>query len=254
VTITYLLFCSLALGQGPGRDSLLAEGARLAAMEPGAALVRFEAILAADSSDLVANWRAATALNDLAEPLGDRASQTRHDSLLAGAERYGRRAVRLAPENARALFVLGLVLGNRALDAGLKERVRLAGEIRELALRAIAADSLLDAAHHLLGRWNYEVMRLSGLQRFIARNLLGGAVLREASWPKAETELLRAVALDSTRIYHRLDLARVYLARRNPAAAEAQLRAITSLPSRFAADTIYRRQAAELLETVGGKR
>jgi len=73
-------------------------------------------------------------------------------------------------------------------------------------------------------------------------------VLSEASWPEAERELVRAVELDSTRIYHRLDLARVYLARRNPAAAAIQLRAIAALPVRVAADTMYWREAAELLK------
>jgi tetratricopeptide (TPR) repeat protein len=250
--ITYALGVILAAIQLPDRDSLLAEGVRLAALQPAEALVRFEAILGLDSTDVPANWRAAVALNDMAQPLNGAALAARRDSLLARAQQDARRAVRLAPTDARALFALGLVLGNTALTRGLKDRVRMAVEIRDLALRALAADSLLDGAHHLLGRWNYEVMRLSGFQRFIARTLLGGGVLGEASWPEAEQELQRAVALDSTRIYHRLDLARVQLARKDWAAAQAQLRAIAALPMRVAADTTYRRQAVELLKTVTG--
>jgi len=123
-------------------------------------------------------------------------------------------------------------------------------EIRALALRSLAADSLLDGAHHLLGRWNYEVMKLSGFQRFIARTILGGGVMGEASWDEARHELERAVALDSTRIYHRFDLARVYLARREVPAARAQLRRIGELPVREAADTTLRREAAELLRSL----
>ena len=213
-------------------------------MEPGAALVRFETVLARDSVDLEANWRAAIALTDLAEPLGAR---SRKDSLLLQAERYARRAVRLAPENARTQFTLGLVLGNRALTRGLKDRVRNAVEIHQLARQAIAADSSLDGAHHLLGRWNYEVMRLSGFERFVARHLLGGGTLSQASWEEAQRELERAVELDPTRLYHRLDLARVHLARRNREAADSLLRSIRELPDRVAADSMYRRQAGELL-------
>lgn len=250
--ITYAIGVLLAAFQAPSRDSLFAEGIRLAGMHPAAALQCFERVLALDSADVAANWRAAIALSDVAAPLGTAASAGRRDSLLTRAQQDARRAVRLAPANASALFSLGLVLGNTALTKGLKDRVRLAVEIRDLALRAIAADSALDGPHHLLGRWNYEVMQLSGLQRFVARTLLGGRVLGEASWQEARAQLERAVALDSSRIYHRLDLARVYLSRHETAAARSQLFRIRELPDRVAADTAYRREAQELLRAIGG--
>jgi tetratricopeptide (TPR) repeat protein len=244
---TYLLAAVLASLQSAPRDSLLAQGIRLAPMQPVLALARFEAVLAADSADVAANWRAAVALNDLAQPLRTSTDRARRDSLYARAERCARRAVRLAPGSASSLFSLGLVLGNVALTRGIKERVRLAKEIRDLALRALAADSSHDGAHHLLGRWHYEVMKLSGVERFVAKSFLGGAVFGQASWSEARRELERAVALDSTRIFHRLDLARVEAERNDPAAALAQLRRVAELPDRFAADTIYRREAGELL-------
>src|SRR5207247_1485330 len=78
---------------------------------------------------------------DMAQPLRAPALRARRDSLYSRAERDARRAVRLAPNAAPALFSLGLVLGNRALTRGIKERIRMAGEIRGLALRALAADS-----------------------------------------------------------------------------------------------------------------
>ena len=151
-------------------------------------------------------------------------------------------ALLLAP----ALFSLGLVLGNRALTRGIKERIRMATEIRSLALRALAADSNHDGAHHLLGRWNYEVLTLSGVERFVAKHFLGGSVFREASWDEGRRHLERAVALDPVRIFHRLDLARLYVARDQPAAARTQLDRIRELTDRFAADTMYRREAVEL--------
>ena len=245
--ITYVIGALVAFAQGPSRDSLLADGIRLAALQPAAALLRFARILAVDSTDVEANWRVAIARSDLAEQLVSSTDRLRRDSLLGSAQREAGRAVRLDPANARALFALGLVLANTALTRGLKARVRLAVEIRDLALRALAADATLDGAHHLLGRWNYEVMKLSGFERFIARNLLGAGGLGEASWAEARRHLERAVALDSTRIYHRLDLARIYLARKELPAARAQLRRIGELPIRVAADSTLRREASELL-------
>lgn len=248
--VTYVASAILAVAQAPARDSLLAEGIRLSAMRPAEAVPRFGAILERDSTDVEANWRAATALNDVAGQLTTDAARARRDSLLARAQQYARRAVRLDPDNTRALFVLGLVLGNTALTRGIKERVKLAVEIRDLALRSLAADSLNDGAHHLLGRWNYEVMKLSGFERLVARTFLGGGVMREASWDEARRELTRAVALDSTRIYHRLDLARVQLATHQQSDAAVQLRVIARTPIRFAADTSYRREAQALLDRI----
>jgi tetratricopeptide (TPR) repeat protein len=245
--ITYAFAALLASLQSSPRDSLLAEGIRLAPMQPAEALARFEAVLARDSADVAANWRAAIALNDMAQPLRTPADRSRRDSLYARAEQYARRAVRLDSANARCLFSLGLVLGNAALTRGVKQRVRMATEIRGLALKALAADSTHDGAHHLLGRWNYEVLTLSGFERFFAKSFLGGAVFKEASWAEAERELERAVALDSNRIFHRLDLARVYVARKELPEARSQLERIAGLPIRFAADTTYRREAGELL-------
>ena len=245
--VTYVFATILAVQQAPARDSLLARGIRLAALEPARALVCFEAILAGDSSDVEAGWRAAIARADLAEAFPGPRNQARRDSLLDQAQLSARRAVRLAPADPNALFTLGMVLGWTALERSGKERVRLSAEIRELALRALAADSTHDGAHHLLGRWHYEVRRLSGFQRFIARTFLGGGVLGQASWAAAQRHLERAAALDSTRIYHRLDLAQVLMARKQPAAARAELERLLALPVRVAADSSYRRQAQELL-------
>jgi len=216
-------------------------------MQPAAALVRFETILAQDSLNTEANWRAAIALNDLSLPLTGKPDRARRDSLLARGQEHARRAVRVAPNNASALFALGLLLGNTALTRGTKEKVRMATEIHSLALRAIAADSNHDGALHLLGRWNYEVMSLSGFQRFVAKSILGGGVFAQASWEEARRDLERAVTIDPQRIYHHLDLARVLAARNETAAARTELRRIAGLPNRVAADSTYRREAVELL-------
>jgi tetratricopeptide (TPR) repeat protein len=231
----------------------MAEAIRLAPMSPAAALVGFEAVLTLDSLDVEANWRAAIARSDMAQPLRQKPDRPRRDSLLARAQQDARRAVRLSPNNASALFTLGLVLGNTALTRGTKEKVRMATEIRSLGLRAVAADSTHDGAQHLLGRWNYEVLSLSGIQRFLAKNILGGGVFGEASWEEARHRMERAVALDPDRIYHRLDLARVLAARRETAAARAELTRITTLPTRVAADSTYRRESVEMLAKLGNR-
>jgi len=139
------------------------------------------------------------------------------------------------------------VLGNTALTKGIRDKVRMSNEIRSLALRAVAADSTHDGAQHLLGRWHYEVMRLSGIERFIAKSFLGGEEFGRASWSEAQRRLERAVALAPERIYHRLVLARILAARKDESGAAAELRRIGALRDKVAADSTYRREAGEML-------
>jgi hypothetical protein len=56
----------------------------------------------------------------------------------------------------------------------------------------------------------------------------------------------KAVRLDSTRIHHRLELARIYADQNRREDAEDQLHAVESLPAREATDSILKFQAVEL--------
>jgi hypothetical protein len=228
------------------RDSLLAEAIGLSAFEPAEAARRFEALTRRDSLDGEAHWRAAIAWSESASALTDMPDRPRRDSLNARAEVHARLALSLDSAGAWPAFALGLVLGKTALTKGIKARVRMAIEVRELAMRAVAADSTHDGAHHLLGRWHAEVRRLSAFERLIATTILGGGVFGQASWKSARAHLERAVVLDSTRIFHRLDLAAVCMDLEDYACAAAELRQVAELPERVAMDTTYKREGARL--------
>ena len=93
-------------------------------------------------------------------------------------------------------------------------------------------------------------MRVSGVGRFMARNMLGAKVMGQASWDEAVRHLERAAVVDSTRIYHRLDLARVYVDRKRYLDARRQLLAAARLPDRVRRDPQYRAEAAALLTEI----
>ncbi|HET7599409.1 MAG TPA: tetratricopeptide repeat protein [Gemmatimonadales bacterium] len=238
----------------PARPSPLAEGiAAFAAREPAAALRHFEEALAADSTSYEANWRAALALITLGAQTPDSIRSPGRDSLYAQAERYARRAVRADSNDAEGEFVLANALGRTALTKSTDERIKLAGEVRRAALRAIALDPAHDGAYHVLGRWNAEIMRLSGLSRFFARNLLGAHVFGQASWEGAISNMRRAVELDPKRIVHRLDLARIYVDRKRWDEARAQLDTLEELPVHDFLDPQYKEAGAALLKRIAGK-
>jgi tetratricopeptide (TPR) repeat protein len=210
------------------------------------AVQHFQAALEQDSTSYEANWRAALTLLDLGEQLPGARKNPARDSLYADAERHATRAVAADSGGAEGHFALAAAVGRASLGLGQKARIRRAAVIRREALRTIELDPLHDGAYHILGRWNAEIMRISGLSRFFAKNFLGAGIFGQASWKRAVANMEKAVELDSGRIYHRLELARIYADRKRTADANTQLHAVELLPVREVMDTVYKREAGEL--------
>jgi hypothetical protein len=138
-------------------------------------------------------------------------------------------------------------VGRASLTMGKKARIRRASEIRSEALRTIALNPRHDGAYHILGRWNAEIMRISGLSRFFAKSFLGAGIFNQASWAKAIFNMEKAVELDPGRIYHHLELAEIYAERKRVADAKPQLGLVESLPNREVMDSAYKVEGATLL-------
>jgi regulator of microtubule dynamics protein 3 len=216
-------------------------------------LAHYEAALALDSTDYAANWRAAFALLDEGELIPDSLPSAERDTVFGRAEVLARRAVAADSLGPEGHFAVAATVGRAALTMGKKERIRRAKIVREEALRALALDPTHDGAYHVLGRWNAEIMRLSGLSRFFAKRFLGAGIFGEASWAEAIANLQKAVELDPQRIYHRLELARVYADRKRYQEAIDQLGRISSLPDRELLDPLYRERAVELQRRIAGR-
>jgi regulator of microtubule dynamics protein 3 len=213
------------------------------AHDPRTALQHYQAALEQDSSNYEANWRGAMTLLILGEQLQGSKNPER-DSLYAQAERYSRRAVAANPSGADGHFALAASVGRESLNMGKKDRIRRAALIRSEALRTLALNPKHDGAYHILGRWNAEIMRLSGFSRFFAKSFLGAGVFKEASWSKAIYNMEKAVQLDPGRIYHHLELAEIYADRERYKDATVQLHVVDSLPAREVMDSIYKRHGA----------
>lgn len=217
------------------------------------ALKHFEEALAMDSLNYEANWRGSDCLVDIGKETPDSIRSPERDAMYAKAEVWGRRAVRVNPDGADGHFVLAQAIGRASLTMGKRDRVRRAAEIRSEALRAIELDPRHDGAYHVLGRWNAEIMRLSGIQRFFAKSFLGGAVFNQASWANAFEYMQKAVALRPDYIYHHLDLAEMYIDNDRYDDARAQLQQVESLPVSDNADPHYKTDATRLLAEIRDK-
>lgn len=223
------------------------------APDPARALAEAKTILAADPNHYGALWRAARSQVDVAKRIRGEHEYTRkvRDSVFAEAERFARRAVAADSLDAEGHFMVSLALGELSRTRGGKERVNFAREIYDAAARALALDPGHDGAHHVLGAWHAEIKRLSGVTRFFAKALLGAGFMDRAAWDSAAVHLERAVALDSTYIHHRLELAEIYVDMDRWADAAPPLQAIPSLPTRDVLDDEHRAKAAALLARVG---
>jgi tetratricopeptide (TPR) repeat protein len=229
-------------------DSLVAEAdGAYAALDVAKSLEQYEAAIAADSSHYEALWKASRSAVDLAEYEPD---GKKKQALFEKGERLARLAVKVRPDDAEGYFSLARALGRVALNKGPRDRIKYGTEVRASALRALELNPDHPGALHVLGRWNAEVMRLSGFTRFLAKNLLGGKVLGEASWENARKNMERAVAVDPDRLVHHLGLAEIYIDLDEKELAREQLSIVLNGPQRDYNDKHYKQEAAALLEKI----
>lgn len=210
------------------------------------ALAHYESALAIDSLNAGALGKASRTAIDLGEAMTDKAQQK---EIFLKGERYARLAVRADSSSAEHWFHLARALGRTALSVGVRDRVRYAVEIRRCALNALALNADHPGALHVLGMWNAEVKRLSGVELFFARRFLGGNVLGQANWKDALSNMERAVAVDPDRIAHKLDLAGIYADTGEKEKARTLYEAVVSATQRVDFnDPLYKKQAEERLK------
>lgn len=237
------------LGEAPGYAALLAAGDSAFARGRHTVAYTAYAMAARDSASYEALWKAGRASVDVGQGVDD--EDAAHVWYGRGAT-YGKRAVEAKGDAPEGHFVVSEAQGLVALDAGVRERVSMAKEIRAEALATLAADSAYAGGWHVLGRWNEGIMDLSGPARFFAKTFLGGQVFGEASWEKAEKDLARAVELEPDRIVHRLELARVYEKTDRPEEARRELEKTLRLAPRDEQDCDYLTEARQMLSDLTG--
>jgi tetratricopeptide (TPR) repeat protein len=214
-----------------------------AAMNGVNALKHYEAALSVDSMYFDALIKASGESVELGRYNPNEAERT---ALYKRAEQYARRAVAVRPNDADAHFALARAIGRNALTMGTRDRVKFAGVVHDEAMAALKIDPRHAGANHVMGLWNAEVMRLNGISRFMAKNLLGGKVFGEASWDNAIKYMETAVANEPNLISHHLDLAEIYVDRDMKDKAREQLDWIAKAPATELNDKKYKELALEM--------
>lgn len=92
--------------------------------------------------------------------------------------------------------------GRLALFSDNKTKVRLAKEAQEAARTALQLEPGNDLAHHLMGRWHFEMAQINFVVRQLIR-FVYGAALAPGTFEDALSEFRTAVQLNPTGLIHR---------------------------------------------------
>jgi tetratricopeptide (TPR) repeat protein len=135
----------------------------------------------------------------------------------------------LNPQSAENVLSLAICHGTLGVYSDTRTKIRYSRLVKEEAEQSLALDPDYDWAHHVLGRWHYEVASLGTATRLVVGLVYGG--LPDASVDQAIIHLERAVTLAPENAPHHLELGFAYLAAGRTADARAAFERGLALPS-----------------------
>ena len=158
---------------------------------------------------------------------------------------YSERAVALEPRNAENVLSLAVCHGKLGVYSDTRTKIKYSRLVKEEAERALALDPNYAWAHHVLGRWHYEVATLGTATRLVVRLIYGG--LPDASTAEAVKQISRAIELEPGELAHQLELGFALAADGQKEKARVQFEKSLALPSRQKYDEDAKQRAREAL-------
>lgn len=181
--------------------------------------------------------------SDLSFDTKDSAEKQR---LCTEALSFAKRSVALEPQNAVNVLSLAICYGKLAALSDTRTKIEYSRLVKSSAEQALALDPDYDYAHHVLGRWHYEVATLGAATRLIVRLVYGS--LPDASTAEAVRLLQRAAELAPHLPAHRVELGFALLANRQRDAAKFAFEQALTMPQREKYDEEARQRARSTLE------
>jgi hypothetical protein len=155
--------------------------------------------------------------------------------------------VAVGPDDIELQYTMAAVIGARAeIERGLGQ-IEAAKEAHARARTVLAMDPGHPGAQHILGRLNFEVLRMSRVKRFLATRVLGGGELAAANWGEARRMLEAGAVGDPCSPDHNYHLARLYAEVGDVHLARERLAVILRSTPSSARDSVVTARAVELL-------
>lgn len=237
------LFGLAAMLRAADADSLVREA--LAAeirLDSRVALRLYEQADAARPNDAFILQKIARQYSDLVVEQPDAETKKHYAQTAFG---YAQRAVALKPDDAVNVLSLAVCHGKLAVYSDTKTKIRYSRLVKEEAERALSLDPNYAWAHHLLGRWHYEVADLGATSKLFVRLLYGG--LPKASLDEGVRHLRRATELEPDELNHWLELGFAHAAAGQTDAARAEWTRGLAMPSRGKHDESAKQRARAAL-------
>jgi tetratricopeptide (TPR) repeat protein len=131
-----------------------------------------------------------------------------------------------------------------------KKIVAYARDMKLYADKALAINANHAKANYMLGKWNYEMTRLSGIKKALVKMVYGGGGMAEASYEEAIKYLEKCKAAEPYFVANYMDLAKAYKENRQPAPAIEVLNRLVKLPTRISDDVALKAEGTALLASM----
>lgn len=155
------------------------------------------------------NVAALTGASEVSSREGSRAGDKEEKSrIFAEAKSYAEQALKVAPENADANYVMAVAISRIAQTAGAKEKVAASKEVKRYAELAIKFNPKYAKAYYVLGKWNYDVANMNTLEKAAAKMLFGG--MPEATLQEAIVNFEKCRKMDPSFLPNYPELAKAY--------------------------------------------
>ncbi len=162
---------------------------------------------------------------------------------------YARRVATLAPNDAEAQLSPAISYGKMLPYMGSGEQADASPRIKKAVDRTLQLDPTNDTAWHILGRWNRVLADMGAVKRALAGAIYGK--LPVTTNEAAEKCLLKAIALNSNRLIHDIELGRIYAQMGRKDDARKFIQKGLSMPNQEKDDPEMKAIGRELLKKLG---
>jgi tetratricopeptide (TPR) repeat protein len=200
--------------------------------------------LALDPNSYEANWKAGDQLTEVADKLPAKEKALKEADFLKASE-LCKKAIAVNPKGYEGHLRLSVALGRLALFRGGKEKINLSKAIKAEVDTAVTLNPQSDIAYHVLGRWHQNLANLSGVLRFFAKVLYGGAP--PGSNDEAVAMFKKAIEIDPNHTEHYLELARTYQFMGKKDLMREPLNKVLSIQDTDEDALVYKKEAQEML-------
>ncbi len=243
LTIFLFLVCNLA-SFAQDVSALVKEADRLEDVpNEVAALNKFKEVLLIQPSHV----HALSKSSELCSRIGSREpNPTTRDAWFKAALAYAKKAIQVAPLNDQANVSMAMILGKSTLTKSGKEKLKNARAIKHHLDVAIKTNPNNYLAWHILARWNYEISKVSAVERAGAKLFYGG--VPPGSVKNAIMYFEKSRSLMPNFILNYLSLANAYHHDGQVSKAIAILKAVQPLQVHTEDDAKHKADASKLIQ------